>query len=711
MDYVVIGAVVILLTIFVYFLFFRKTKLDESPPVIYIGNVTQVTNSVNKSGNVEGYRTEYYTDEDLSKYIDFTVEWVNGFGFQNVTHIKLVNYVDGNELRSRTFSGDSPLIDNFTKGISVKFSGVSLASDDTIPTGVTSKSLKGTNTFKIFYSTDNGINYNEPKTIPNETRFPTINITDTELNVPLTMAKDNSITYVFQPNVKSESFKISSTFLDELYYIHPVGKKISIQQSLYIDTIIQNNKPIVISKSNTVVPVTSPPTPTPVNFFLKYSETDFRLLYLDSEKIIRVSTNKQIPSDVTGGNADFYIIESTLTQPVSGKTHYHIKEYGTKNNFITLNNGLRPNFKSLDITTITSATVYSTIEFIFTKSMSDLAVDCVTGDREIYGCETENGGNTICEDGKALERGQKCIQTYYIKQPMNGGRACSKPVGNKAVNCAVNCTWKRKLQRNETLGCNNPCRRIGTDDPVSNTYDYEEDLPSKNGGSCNNSDAPSPAVVMCPPKCTTNCTWVKFGGGVCSKNKPYTRVWDTFVEMTNSACNRSPSPSPIEERDTSCPGPSCSGLSKTDCENSSECNWELTDIATQNHECTIKPVCSTPVLYSSVSPGMDNARYPAAYVPNNTTLATTPKCIVRNNYNLEQSDLIPVIKVPMEKCNTNKKLDKWSSDMYLEEKPTQKLLAGNAGAYANCPQITNRWYVNRAVTGTLGVYGSYNMLR
>ena len=561
---IIFGIAVLALIIIVWYFMFRKRGEPDTGdlPIITIGNVSQSIRSADQGGDTEGYRIEYYTDAELSAYIDFTVEWTNGFGFQNVTHLKVIHKVDGKELRSKLFNSGAQ-IKNFTGVHQVKFEGDDLATDTSVPSSMdTKRNVKGTNTFEIQISTDGGSNYSKPRTVPSEVNFPSITINEKELNIPLELAKGRSVNYTFEPVLDSDDINIVTAFLNEKYFIHPRTEKKSIQSSLKIGDQVQRYTPIVISKSDTVPPAVAGGTapPPPVNLYLRREDQmtktiTLNILYVDSDGRLQVAIQgSTVPTD---GNKDFYIIVSTLTD--DGNTYYHIKEYGKTNNFLVLNkisNSDDYNFMSEDITRISSEDKYRTIEFDFAKSSDGLDVDCVQESKTIISCQTLASPTEQCGEGeerKTLSRGEKCVRITHTTKRSGSGTACPNPEGEFIQTCPVNCVYKDSDTARDNKKCNPTCKR--STDPSSISFQYVLDLLALNGGSC--PTAPSDRTQSCPSNVCPACLWEKdpTNPGQCSTdlvNHPRSRRFNRRM-IDTGACEPSTDPGDLYEPDNSCP--------------------------------------------------------------------------------------------------------------------------------------------------------------
>ena len=141
--------VVIVVGIILAIYFSTKKSGDGKPELTFDSNATKTINPQEESGGggdddgSEGYRIEYAGADESSKFIDLTLKWTNGQGFDGVvTKLIFTRTVDGTEIQAaQETTASSDISDNGFGKVTFKGSDVTKGS-----------SVKGKNVITAYYN-------------------------------------------------------------------------------------------------------------------------------------------------------------------------------------------------------------------------------------------------------------------------------------------------------------------------------------------------------------------------------------------------------------------------------------------------------------------------------------------------------------------------------------------------------------------------------
>ena len=120
---VILGFLFLILPVLVGVFIYLKSrkKLDEpvEQPSIRLLDGSAILNPEENQGDIEGYTIEYYTDEDLTDFVNIKVKWTNLGGFSQVKRLKLTLMNDGTVIQpskvfSKSVSDDSGYFGEFS---------------------------------------------------------------------------------------------------------------------------------------------------------------------------------------------------------------------------------------------------------------------------------------------------------------------------------------------------------------------------------------------------------------------------------------------------------------------------------------------------------------------------------------------------------------------------------------------------------------------
>ena len=147
--------VVIVVGIFLAIYFSTKKSGDGKPELTFDSNATKTINPQEESGGggdddgSEGYRIEYAGADESSKFIDLTLKWTNGRGFDGVvTKLIFTRTVDGTEIQAaQETTASSDISDDGFGKVIFKGSDVTKGS-----------SVKGKNVITAYYNKIGNVN-------------------------------------------------------------------------------------------------------------------------------------------------------------------------------------------------------------------------------------------------------------------------------------------------------------------------------------------------------------------------------------------------------------------------------------------------------------------------------------------------------------------------------------------------------------------------
>ena len=496
---IIIGVVALIALIILLLIFFRDGEKDTSIlfPTIIPGDITQTQYPFNES-TVETYTIEYAAEDAdpisaaaLSKKIDFTVTWDNGFGFDNVTAMKMQHLVIN--------GANTVEVSNLNLDVAVYGVARKLNNSNILPGVTRTSSILGTNKFNLLYSTDSGTSkkYTQIQSV-GTTNFSDVVITFDQLLLSLDLIKRAS--YIFTPTLKNIQLPswVSSV----------TGKFITVYDSpgIFFNLSFGNS--------------------TDGIYFIKGTAPDTVQMTIGSDKGI-----KQLIAVNTDGTLGKITIQTTLQAKDNVKIIQHTTSAGEDSKFsILLADTTLPNhfltreltgkFKFSDITKITDDDVYKSIYLKLSDSSADIGMYC----KETVSCLT--GGVGSC-GSVTIGRGQKCI-AYSVGDPGGGYTPCSDaqtalvPTGSSkgayATNCPVNAIYELKNTLDTSCPTDTSCK-LPTD-PEMSVRSYRLAEPALHG--------PSPGSA--PPAETTPCTYNR-NCGDCGYNPTPGRCASSVSEL------------------------------------------------------------------------------------------------------------------------------------------------------------------------------------
>ena len=116
---------------------------EKKPELTFDANAKKTINPQEEdSGTQEGYTIEYAEGDDSSKFIDLTLSWTNGQGFDSVNKLIFTRYVGTTKIQADQETTEESVISDYGTG-SVTFKGVDVTA------GV---DVKGANIIKAYYN-------------------------------------------------------------------------------------------------------------------------------------------------------------------------------------------------------------------------------------------------------------------------------------------------------------------------------------------------------------------------------------------------------------------------------------------------------------------------------------------------------------------------------------------------------------------------------
>ena len=197
--------VVIVVGIILAIYFSTKKSGDGKPELTFDSNATKTINPQEESGGggdddgSEGYRIEYAGADESSKFIDLTLKWTNGRGFDGVvTKLIFTRTVDGTEIQAaQETTASSDISDNGFGKVTFKGSDVT-----------TGSSVKGKNVITAYYNqigNDNKLSSAEIEVTDDDFNFTLVGPFG-DLNVPVSISKDE---FKLMKNIKKTYYQIS----------------------------------------------------------------------------------------------------------------------------------------------------------------------------------------------------------------------------------------------------------------------------------------------------------------------------------------------------------------------------------------------------------------------------------------------------------------------------------------------------------------------
>jgi len=119
-------------------------ETSDKPKLTFDANAKKTINPQESedNGTQEGYAIEYAEGDDSSKFIDLTLSWTNGSGFDSVNKLIFTRYVGTTKIQTDQEVTEESALSDYGTG-SVTFKGVDVTS------GV---DVKGTNIIKAYYN-------------------------------------------------------------------------------------------------------------------------------------------------------------------------------------------------------------------------------------------------------------------------------------------------------------------------------------------------------------------------------------------------------------------------------------------------------------------------------------------------------------------------------------------------------------------------------
>jgi hypothetical protein len=176
-----------------------KKSGDGKPELEFDSNGIKTINPREKSSGSEGYRIEYASADESSNFIDLTLKWTNGQGFNDVvTKLIFTRTVDGEPVQSPQETNETIEISDYGTG-KVTFKGSDVFTDS---------SVKGKNVITAYY--------NEIADV-NKLASAEIEVTEYDLNftlvgpfgdleIPVSISKDE---FNLNKNIKKTYYQIS----------------------------------------------------------------------------------------------------------------------------------------------------------------------------------------------------------------------------------------------------------------------------------------------------------------------------------------------------------------------------------------------------------------------------------------------------------------------------------------------------------------------
>ena len=203
--------VVIIIGLTVYFATKKSgEEAPDKPQLTFDANAKKTINPQDEdNGNQEGYSIEYAEGDDSSKFIDLTLSWTNGQGFDTVNKLIFTRYVGTTKIQVDQEVTEESALSDYGTG-SVTFKGVDVTE------GV---DVKGTNIIKAYY--------NEVK---EANRLATAELGISEDDFSYTLAGPFG-TLDVKVTISSETFKLTKSVKKTYYQIsHAPGRWFNVDQ-------------------------------------------------------------------------------------------------------------------------------------------------------------------------------------------------------------------------------------------------------------------------------------------------------------------------------------------------------------------------------------------------------------------------------------------------------------------------------------------------
>jgi hypothetical protein len=480
---IIIGFVVLIALVILLLLFFRDGEKDTPIlfPTIIPGDIIQ-TQYPFRDSTVETYKIEYATEVDetsdinLSKKIDFTVKWDNGFGFEDVTAMKLQHLV--------VKDGTTTEVSNLNLDTAIYAVDHGLNNSNILPGNTRTVSIVGTNKFRLLYSTDTGgtKSYKPLQTVGAAT-FSDIEITSDQLLVSLDLV--DKATYIFTPSLKNIKPPTWVTSVN--------GKFITLYNSsgIFLNALLGNASQGI--------------------FFIKGTANNtFQMVIGEKnskKQLIQVNSDGtlgkvDIPANLTSTN-DVKIIEYDTAAGVDKKFSIMLANTAKPDNLLIYNN----EFKFDDIKTIDDSIIFNSIYLRLSDNNAGVGMYC----KETVSCL--KNGSAGCGNGVNIGRGQKCTD-YRIGDPGGGYTLCSSaqttsiPGGSSSGQfvspCPVDAVYTKNNFFDVSCPPSNTCKL--PNDPENSVRSWKKSLEEKNGGSAGS----APPAEETPCSYNGNCGWCEY---------------------------------------------------------------------------------------------------------------------------------------------------------------------------------------------------------
>lgn len=360
---------------------YEESRMDIKPYIDY---------------KVEGYRIEYaalYTDRELSDLVNFTINWKNKAGFDNVKKIRITRKIgtttietipiNKNDDDGTEISKNKKYFTNFEESIlSVEFKGVpsDFANDSNI---------FGENVFSIEYSID-GNNFNEISGLNTSEMKKGVS----KEEVLLAVESNKFVTVQFNPKI-SQSGEIVKQFKnDKGYYFYPkqTGNLLySVNSKLYGQIGVPLN--IVIGTAGVG------------GVFLKKTTDD---------TFLNVDTNGNITSAVTGYEFNIIKVPGETEKIILGRYVTDSSNVKKIDKVLVIKDN---NLKVIDFDDISSVDVYNSMFLTYNTTEQISRVPCTTTQVVAYNCS-----NTDPVPGLTNRRGREVTRVNITDKGIGDGQ-------------------------------------------------------------------------------------------------------------------------------------------------------------------------------------------------------------------------------------------------------------------------------------------------
>jgi len=372
---------------------YEESRMDIKPYIDY---------------KVEGYRIEYaalYTDRELSDLVNFTINWKNKAGFDNVKKIRITRKIGNTTIETipinkydkdnNEISKNKKYFTNFEESIlSVEFKGVpsDFANDSNI---------FGENVFSIEYSID-GTNFSSVTGLNTETMKKGVSRED----VLLAVETKKFVSVQFNPKIEQSGEIVQQFENDTGYYFYPkqTGSLLySVNSKLYGQIGVPLN--IVIGTAGVG------------GVFLKKTTDD---------KFLNVDTNGNIISDNTAGyEFNIIAVPGDTAQIILGS--YIIDSSNVKkiHKVLVIKDN---NLNVINFDAISSEDVYNSMFLTYNTTEQISRVPCTTTQVVAYNCS-----NTDPVPGLTNRRGREVTRVNITNKGIGDGK-CKVTVNNVDFN-------------------------------------------------------------------------------------------------------------------------------------------------------------------------------------------------------------------------------------------------------------------------------------